>query len=73
MTELTVQQHRVARLIAECAKNSQIAAVMGLSVSTIEGHITEIAAAWNLDSEKNLRAQIVRKYLESRGFPRRQA
>lgn len=68
--ELTPTEQKVARCIAECATNRQIAAALRISERQVESHVAGIVDAWQLDRHLNLRAQIVRRYSETFGFPR---
>lgn len=58
---LTLQQHRVALLIAQCWTVKQIAAELHISVQAVHDHIDAIALAWALDVTRDVRAQIVRR------------
>ena len=51
---LTARQHEVARLITAGAANSEIAARLGVSVSTVEKHVSAIMGRWNVRSRAEI-------------------
>ena len=64
LDDLSPTQRRVARMVAECATNKQIAATLGTSETAIAQHVGRIASRWKLDRSKNIRVQVARAYLD---------
>jgi DNA-binding NarL/FixJ family response regulator len=50
LPELTPRQLEVARLVADGARNQDIAVALGISVSTVEQHVAAVMARWDAGS-----------------------
>lgn len=62
---LTFRQRQVARYVADCYTNKQIASELGISIRQVETYIAGIAARWRLDRSRNIRSQITRRVLST--------
>lgn len=57
--ELTPQEDRVVRLVAEAKTNRQIAEIMGLSEDTVKAHLHRVFQSWEVSSRIELIAAAV--------------
>ncbi|WP_067429570.1 helix-turn-helix transcriptional regulator [Nocardioides jensenii] len=66
LRRLTPQQFRVAELIATGARNTEIAATLGINQSTVEKHVTAILRRWHLASRAAVADALLRPQSDAR-------
>lgn len=61
---LTPRQSDVARLVAACLLDKDIAAQLRIAEPTVKRHEADIAQRWGLDPRLSRRAQIIRRVVD---------